>query len=96
MHKFCFSLLSGWSKQTSSFFFRLVWGGGMVMLQVHKMLKTVYLNEILSHVCVFEWFKRFREECDSFEDESSHGHLLTAKIWKQLQKAVNWWPESVK
>ena len=42
---------------------------------MHKLLKTLYLSEVISHVCVFKWFKRFREECDSFEDESSHCQL---------------------
>jgi hypothetical protein len=46
-------------------------GNGMVELQMCKLLKTVYLSEVISHVCVFKWFKRFREEYDSFEDESS-------------------------
>lgn len=52
-------------------------GGGneMVELQMHKLLKTVYLSEVISHVCVFKWFKRFREGCDSFEAESSHWQL---------------------
>jgi hypothetical protein len=30
-------------------------------------------------MCAFEWFKRFREGCDSFEDKSSHGQLSTAQ-----------------
>jgi hypothetical protein len=60
--KICFKLWSGL-------------GDGMVELQMHKLLKTVYLSEVVSHVCVFKWFKRFREGCDSFENESSHCQL---------------------
>jgi hypothetical protein len=48
------------------------WDGGATM---HKLLKTFYLSEVISHVCVFKWFKRFREGCDSFEDESDHCQL---------------------
>jgi hypothetical protein len=51
---------------------------------MHKLLKTVYLSEVVSHICVFEWFKRFREGCDSFEDESSHCQLRTAKNLKTV------------
>jgi hypothetical protein len=50
-------------------------GNGMVELQMHRLLKTFYLSEVISHVCVFKWFKRFREGCDSFEDKSGHCQL---------------------
>jgi len=64
----------------------------VVEQQMDKLLETVYLSEV---VCVFEWFKRFRGWCDSFGDESSNCQLWTAKNLKQLQKVLNWWPESV-
>jgi hypothetical protein len=50
-------------------------GDGMVEMQMHRLLEIVYLNEVISHACIFKWFKRFREGCDSFEDESSQCQL---------------------
>ena len=66
-------------------------GDGMVGLQMHKLLKTVYLSEVISHVCVFKWFKRFGEGCDSSEDVSSHCQLWAAQKLKNCTKDLNWW-----
>lgn len=61
----------------------------------HKMLESVYRNEALSCMHVFEWFNRFREGCKDLEDDPRCMGHQQHDIHKQLQKFMNWWPETV-
>jgi len=44
---------------------------------------------------VFDWFHRFRERCEDPEDDPRCMGHQQLDIYKQLQKFMNWWPETV-
>lgn len=62
----------------------------------HKMVRTLYGSEYLSHIHVFEWFKyseRNMRTLKLIQRVDSH-HLL--KIQKELLKFRYWWSETSK
>jgi hypothetical protein len=59
------------------------------------MLKTVYGNEDLSHIHVFEWFKYLEENTRTLkfiQGVDSH-HLL--KIQEELLELMSWLSETI-
>ncbi|KAJ8945376.1 hypothetical protein NQ318_007022 [Aromia moschata] len=46
---------------------------GKTFIEVYAMLKEAYGNECLSRTQVFEWFKRFKEERETTEDDPPPG-----------------------
>jgi transposase len=43
------------------------------------MLETVYGDEALSRSSVFEWIKRFKDECEKLQDDSRSGRPSTSR-----------------
>jgi hypothetical protein len=56
------------------------------------MFATVYRIAALSLASVFKWFRGFGEGQENYE--SGTGCELL-KIWKELQKIMNWGPKTV-
>ncbi|KAJ8946562.1 hypothetical protein NQ318_008292 [Aromia moschata] len=54
--------------------------------EAYAMLKEVYGNECLSHIQVFEWFKRFKEGREMTEDDPRSGQPLTSKTDENIEK----------
>ncbi|KAJ8943251.1 hypothetical protein NQ318_009942 [Aromia moschata] len=52
------------------------------------MLKKVYGNECLSHTQVFEWFKWFKEGCETTEDDPRPGRPSMLKTDEPVEKIV--------
>ncbi|KAJ8961743.1 hypothetical protein NQ318_021343 [Aromia moschata] len=50
------------------------------------MLREVYGNECLSRTQVFEWFKRFKEERETTEDDPRLGRPSTSKTDENIEK----------
>lgn len=53
--------------------------------EVHTMLKEVYGSGYLLRTQVFEWFKKFKEECETTEDDPRPGQPLTSKTDNKIQ-----------
>ncbi|KAJ8959861.1 hypothetical protein NQ318_011595 [Aromia moschata] len=53
--------------------------------EAYAMLKEVYGNECLSHIHVFEWFKRFKVGHETTEDEPRPGSPSTSKMDENIE-----------
>ncbi|KAJ8962912.1 hypothetical protein NQ318_001323 [Aromia moschata] len=61
---------------------------GKTFTETYAMLKEVYWNEFLSRTQVFEWFKRFKDGCETTEDDPRPGGPSRQKRTKTLKILV--------
>jgi len=52
--------------------------------ETHEMLKLDYGDAAVSMKTVYKWFERFRNGCDSVEDEESSGRPSTSKTQENI------------
>ena len=50
------------------------------------MLKLVYGDAAVNLKTVYEWFERFRNGCESVEDEESSGRPSTSKSQENVER----------
>jgi len=55
--------------------------------ETHKMLKLVYGDSAVTMKMVYKWFERFRNGCESVEDEEKSGRPSTSKTHENVEKA---------
>ncbi|KAJ8934901.1 hypothetical protein NQ318_007107 [Aromia moschata] len=65
---------------------------GKTHTEGYAILKEVYGNEYLFRIQVFEWFKRFKEERETTEDDPRPGRPSTSKTDENIEK--NWGHDS--
>ncbi|KAJ8961260.1 hypothetical protein NQ318_008944 [Aromia moschata] len=61
---------------------------GKTFTEAYAMVKEVYGNECLSHIQVFEWFKRFREGSETTEDDPRPGRPSMSKADQNIEKTA--------
>ena len=54
--------------------------------ETHELLKLVYGYAAVSMKTVYNWFKRFRNGCESAEDEERSGRPSTPKIQENVER----------
>ena len=54
--------------------------------ETHKMLKLVYGDTAVTMNTVYKWFERFRNGCESVEDEERSGRSSTSKTQENVQR----------
>ena len=54
--------------------------------ETHEMLKLVYGDAAVTMKTVYKWFERFRNGCESFEDEERSGRLSTSKTQENVER----------
>ena len=59
---------------------------GKSTTETYDSLKRVYGDEYLSHIQVFEWFKRFKEGREEIRDDLHPGHPSTSKTDANIEK----------
>ncbi|KAJ8939419.1 hypothetical protein NQ318_020874 [Aromia moschata] len=62
---------------------------GKTFTEAHAMSKQVYGNDCLSRKQVFEWFKRFKQERETTEDDPRPGQPSTSKTDENIEKLLN-------
>ncbi|KAJ8951982.1 hypothetical protein NQ318_010727 [Aromia moschata] len=61
---------------------------GKTFTEGYAMLKEVCGNECLSRTQVFEWFKLFKEGCETTEDDSRPARHSTSKMDENIETIV--------
>ncbi|KAJ8955122.1 hypothetical protein NQ318_009015 [Aromia moschata] len=61
---------------------------GKTFTEVYALLKEVYGNECLSRTQVFEWFKQFKEGCETTEDDPCPGRPSISKTDENIKKIL--------
>ncbi|GBM32744.1 Putative uncharacterized protein FLJ37770 [Araneus ventricosus] len=64
------------------FYFKL----GKMATETHEILVKVYGVDALSEMCVFEWFKRFRDGKEVVKDEPRSGRLPTSTTPDNIER----------
>ncbi|KAJ8946569.1 hypothetical protein NQ318_008299 [Aromia moschata] len=59
---------------------------GKTFAKAYAMLKEVCGNECLSLTQIFEWFKRFKEGCETTESDPRPGRPSTSKPVENIEK----------
>jgi len=54
--------------------------------EIHKMLKFVYGDAAVTMKTVYKWFERFRDGCESVEDEERSGRPSTTKTQENVKR----------
>jgi len=54
--------------------------------ETHEMLKLVYGDAAVTTKTVYRWFERFRNGCESVEDEERSGHPSTSKTQESVER----------
>ncbi|GBM79959.1 Putative uncharacterized protein FLJ37770 [Araneus ventricosus] len=59
---------------------------GRTATETHEMLVKVYGVDAVSKKCVFEWFKRFRDEMEDVKDEPRSGRPPTSTTSDNIER----------
>ena len=54
--------------------------------ETHEMLKLIYGDAAVTMKMVYKWFERFRNGCESVEDEERLGRPSTSKIQENVER----------
>jgi len=54
--------------------------------ETHEMLKLVYGDAAVTKKTVYKWFERFRNGCESVEDEERSGRLSASKTKENVER----------
>ena len=54
--------------------------------ETHEMLKLVYGNAAVTMKTVYKWLERFRNGCESAEDEERSGRPSTSKTQENVER----------
>ncbi len=57
--------------------------------ETHGMLVHVYGSEAVSRKCVYDWFKRFRDDKETTEDEPRSGRPSTSRTPDMIERVRN-------
>jgi len=54
--------------------------------ETHEVLKLVYGDAAVTMKMIYKWFERFRNCCESVEDEERSGHPSTSKTQENVER----------
>jgi len=54
--------------------------------ETYKMLKLLYGDAVVTMKTLYRWFERFRNGCESVEDEERSGHPSTSKTQENIER----------
>ena len=54
--------------------------------ETHEMLKLVYGDAAVTMKTVYKWFERFRNGCESVEDQERSGRPSTSEIKENVER----------
>ena len=55
------------------------------VIETHEMLKLFYGDAVVTMKTVYRWFERFRNGCESVEDEERSGRPSTSKPQENVE-----------